>query len=51
MGTNCAPLLVDVCLYSHEAEFVQKLLNDKNKNQFQSRIVERHFQQFIQIYR
>jgi hypothetical protein len=25
MGTNCAPLLADLCLYSHEAEFIQKL--------------------------
>jgi hypothetical protein len=31
MGTNCAPLLVDVFLYSYEAEFVQKLLRDNNK--------------------
>jgi hypothetical protein len=29
MGTNCAPLLVDLFLYSYEAEFVQKLLQDK----------------------
>jgi hypothetical protein len=31
MGTNCAPLLADVFLYSFEAEFVQKLLRDNNK--------------------
>jgi hypothetical protein len=31
MGTNCAPLLVDLFLYSYEAEFIQKLLNEKNK--------------------
>jgi hypothetical protein len=31
MGTNCAPLLVDLFLYSYEAEFVQKLLRDNNK--------------------
>ena len=30
MGTNCAPLLADLFLYSYEAEFVQKLLRDKN---------------------
>jgi hypothetical protein len=29
MGTNCAPLLVD--LYSREAEFVQKMLQDNDK--------------------
>ena len=31
MGTNCAPLLADLFLYSYEAKFVQKLLRDKNK--------------------
>jgi hypothetical protein len=32
LGTNCAPLLADLFLYSYEAEFVQKLLQDNNKN-------------------
>jgi hypothetical protein len=31
MGFICAPLLVDLFLYSYEAEFVQKLLRDNNK--------------------
>jgi hypothetical protein len=31
MGTNRAPLLADLFLYSYEAEFVQKLLRDINK--------------------
>ena len=31
MGTNCAPLLADLFLYSHEAEFVQNLLSNKHK--------------------
>jgi hypothetical protein len=31
MGTNFAPLLADLFSYSFEAEFVQKLLLDKNK--------------------
>jgi hypothetical protein len=31
MGTNCAPLLADIFLYSYEAEFAQKLLRDNNK--------------------
>ena len=26
MGTNCAPLLTDIFLYSYEAEFIQSLL-------------------------
>jgi hypothetical protein len=29
MGTNCAPLLADLCLYSYESEFLQKLVKDK----------------------
>jgi hypothetical protein len=32
MDTNCAPLLADLFLYSHEAEFVQKVLQDNKKN-------------------
>ena len=31
MGTNCAPLLADLFLYSYEAEFIQKLLRDNTK--------------------
>ena len=31
VGTNCAPLLVDLFLYSYEAEFIQNLLKDKTK--------------------
>ena len=27
MGTNCAPLLADLFLYSYEAEFIQTLIN------------------------
>jgi hypothetical protein len=32
MGTNCAPLLADNFL-SYEADFIQKLINDKKKTQ------------------
>ena len=28
MGTNCAPLLAYICLYSYNAEFIQSLLSD-----------------------
>ncbi|KAK3085993.1 hypothetical protein FSP39_011818 [Pinctada imbricata] len=28
MGTNCAPLLADIFLYSYEAEFIQSLVSD-----------------------
>jgi hypothetical protein len=31
MGIKCASSLADLFLYSYEAEFVQKLLQDKNK--------------------
>ena len=28
MGTNCAPLLADLCLYSYENEFLDKLIKE-----------------------
>ena len=31
MGTNCAPLLTDIFLYSYEAEFIQSLLSTGKK--------------------
>ena len=31
MGTNCAPLLADLFLYSYEAEFIQGLLRNNKK--------------------
>jgi hypothetical protein len=31
MGTNCAPLLVDLLLYSYEADFIQGLLKKNEK--------------------
>ena len=32
MGTNCAPLLTDIFLYSYDAEFIQSLLSRKKKH-------------------
>ena len=32
MGTFCAPLLADLFLYTYEAEFIQKLIPQKQKN-------------------
>ena len=32
MGTNCAPLLADLFLYSYQAEFVQSLLQEGKKH-------------------
>ena len=32
MGTNCAPLLSDLFLYSYEDEFVQSLFKSGNKH-------------------
>jgi hypothetical protein len=31
MGTNCAPLLADLLLYSYEADFIQGLLKKNEK--------------------
>ena len=31
MGTNCAPLLADILLYSYEEEFIQSLLSPGKK--------------------
>ena len=31
MGTNCAPLLADIVLYSYEVEFIQSLLSTGRK--------------------
>ena len=31
MGTNCAPLLGDIFLYSYEAEYIQSLLSTGRK--------------------
>ena len=36
MGTNCAPLLADLFLYSYEADFIQGLLKKNEKNLAQS---------------
>ena len=36
MGTNCAPLLADLFLYSYEAEFIQHLMKTKQKKLAQS---------------
>jgi hypothetical protein len=33
MGTNCAPLLADLFLYSYESEFLQKLVKDKKMHE------------------
>ena len=31
MGTNCAPLLADIFLYSYEADFIQSLVSTGKK--------------------
>jgi hypothetical protein len=38
MGTNCAPLLADLFLYSYESEFLQKLVKDKKIHEAQKKI-------------
>ena len=32
MGTNCAPLLADIFLYSYEAEFIQTLIKSGKRH-------------------
>ena len=32
MGTNCAPLIADIILYSYEADFIQSLLSTEKKH-------------------
>jgi len=34
MGTNCAHFRADLLLYSHEAEFTERLLKINEKKQF-----------------
>ena len=36
IGTSCAPLLVDLFLYSYEADFIQELLKKNEQKLFQS---------------
>jgi hypothetical protein len=36
MGTNCAPLLADLFLYSYESEFLQLLVKDKKIHEARS---------------
>ena len=54
MGTNCAPLLADIFLYSYEAEFIQSLLSASRKQlasrfNFTSRYI--HFENYLgQLY-
>jgi hypothetical protein len=36
MGTNCAPPITDLLLYSYEADFIQGLLKENEKKLAQS---------------
>jgi hypothetical protein len=45
MGTNCAPLLADLFLYSYESEFLQKLVKDKKIHEARAF----NFTQFVPI--
>ena len=38
MGTNCAPLLADLFLYSYECEFLDKLVKEGKESLLQSSI-------------
>ena len=39
MGTNCAPLVADVFLYSYEADFAQHLHKSRFKQQKQNPLI------------
>jgi hypothetical protein len=49
MGTNCAPLLADLFLYSYESEFLQKLVKDKKIHE--ARAFRSWFQVIQKIFR
>ena len=50
MGTNCAPLLADIFLYSYEAEFLQSLLpNGKKKLASQFNFTYRYIDDVLSI--
>ena len=50
MGTNCAPLLADIFLYSYEADFIQGLLSTgKKKLAFQFNFTRRYIDDVLSI--
>ena len=50
MGTNCAPLLADIFLYSYEAEFIQSLLSaGKKRLAFQFNFTYRYIDDVLSI--
>ena len=50
MGTNCAPLLADIFLYSYEAEFIQSLLSaGKKRLAFQFNFKYRYIDDVLSI--
>ena len=50
MGTNCAPLLADLFLYSYEAGFVQSLLNAGKKHLAQQFIFTYRYIDDVHVY-
>ena len=49
MGTNCAPLLADICLYLYEAEFIVFALNWKEKIASQFNFTYRYIDDVLSI--
>ena len=49
MGTNCAPLLADIFLYSYEAEFIQSLLSTGKKLAYQFNFTYRYIDDVLSI--
>jgi hypothetical protein len=51
MGTNCAPLLADVFLYSYETDFIQGLLKNNEKKPVRSfNFTFRHIDDVLSLY-
>ena len=49
MGTNCAPLLADLFLYSYEVEFVQSLLKAGKKHLAQLTFIYRYIDDVLPL--
>jgi hypothetical protein len=51
MGTNCAPFLADVFLYSYETDFIQGLLKNNEKKPARSfNFTFRHIDDVLSLY-
>ena len=50
MGTNCVPLLADICLYSYEADFIQSLPSTGEKHSaYRFNLTDRYIDDVLSI--